>query len=318
MKRAVVAIKDVSRLYVGSTFFIGIAAFARKNVIRFAVSDMFMNADGRTFENGDFSVHMDDVFPLLFGKKGKDMNFSFSAGCVFAYDGIHRNLLVEFLLLYAFFDHLIGFYKNFLIKGENEGKMEDIFFKRRSIRLFEDKEIPEEILHYILRAGLWAPSPKNRQPWKFIVVTGGAKKEMIAAMERGIARSEAGEGIITGSREYLSNAKYTMKSMEAAAVTVFIMNPGGKDPRDNWTAAEKIHEMSDIQSIGGAAENMALAASVKGVGSLWIGNIFFAYDELKKWLGDGEPVLAMSFGYPLYNPRPLPRKEEKEVLEIRR
>ena len=43
--------------------------------------------------------------------------------------------------------------------------MEDIIFKRRSIRLFKKQEIPEEILRKILLAGMWAPSPKNRQPW---------------------------------------------------------------------------------------------------------------------------------------------------------
>lgn len=39
--------------------------------------------------------------------------------------------------------------------------------------------------------------------------------------------------------------------------------------------------MSDVQSIGAAAENMALMAAEMGIGSLWNGNIFFAYDELK-------------------------------------
>ena len=50
--------------------------------------------------------------------------------------------------------------------------MEDIIFKRRSIRLFKKQEIPEEILRKILLAGMWAPSPKNRQPWKMIAVLG--------------------------------------------------------------------------------------------------------------------------------------------------
>lgn len=194
---------------------------------------------------------------------------------------------------------------------------EDIIFKRRSIRLFENKEIPDEILHYILRAGVWAPSPKNRQPWKMIVVKGNAKKEMLACMEKGIARSEAGEGIISGNAAYISNAKYTMKCMAAAPVTVFIVNPLGKNIRDDWTAADKIHEMSDVQAIGAAAENMALAATAQGVGSLWNGNVFFAYDEFKEWLGAGEMVLAMSFGYPARYPLALGRKTEEEVIEIR-
>ena len=63
---------------------------------------------------------------------------------------------------------------------------EDIIFKRRSIRLFQNKEIPDEILHYILRAGMWAPSPKNRQPWKMIVVKGNAKKKCLPAWKKAL------------------------------------------------------------------------------------------------------------------------------------
>ena len=62
---------------------------------------------------------------------------------------------------------------------------------------------------------------------------------------------------------------------------------------------------------------MALQATSMGYGSLWIGNIFFAYDELHKWLGEGEMVLAMSFGIPNHHPVPLARKEEDEVIEVR-
>ena len=61
--------------------------------------------------------------------------------------------------------------------------MEDIIFKRRSIRLFKKQEIPEEILRKILLAGMWAPSPKNRQPWKIIAVLGKSKETMLPLMK---------------------------------------------------------------------------------------------------------------------------------------
>ena len=179
--------------------------------------------------------------------------------------------------------------------------MEDIIFKRRSIRLFKKQEIPEEILRKILLAGMWAPSPKNRQPWKMIAALGKSKEIMLSLMKEGIDRAERGEGIITGSKEYIANARYTMKCMAAAPVTVFITHPEGRRLREDWSAAEKIHELSDVQSIGAAAENMALIAA-----------------ELKNWLDAGEMVLAMSFGYPAHHPSPLNRKKEEDVIEIRR
>ena len=195
--------------------------------------------------------------------------------------------------------------------------MLEAIYKRRSIRHFLQKPIPQEDLNQILEAGMWAPSAKNRQPWKFIVVKGESKKTALALMEKGIERSEKGEGVLAGAPELFTNARFTLQCMKQAPVLVFIVNPQGRPLTDNWTAAEKIHELSDVQAIGAAAENMALQATSMGIGSLWIGNIFFAYDELHDWLGEGEMVMAMSFGYPNHNPCPLARKSEDDVIEVR-
>jgi nitroreductase len=54
--------------------------------------------------------------------------------------------------------------------------METMEFKelvkaRRSCRSFEDSQISEDQIAAILEAGQWAPSPLNRQPWEFIIIT---------------------------------------------------------------------------------------------------------------------------------------------------
>lgn len=49
-------------------------------------------------------------------------------------------------------------------------------FERRSNRKFLDKAIPKELVEEILEAAIKAPSPKNRQPWKFIIVSGNEKR----------------------------------------------------------------------------------------------------------------------------------------------
>ena len=195
--------------------------------------------------------------------------------------------------------------------------MLEAIYKRRSIRHFLQKPIPQEDLNQILEAGMWAPSAKNRQPWKFIVVKGESKKTALALMEKGIERSEKGEGVLAGAPELFTNARFTLQCMKQAPVLVFIVNPQGRPLTDNWTAAEKIHELSDVQAIGAAAENMALQATSMGIGSLWIGNIFFAYDELHDWLGEGEMVMAMPVRDPNHHPCPLARKRADDVIEVR-
>ena len=96
--------------------------------------------------------------------------------------------------------------------------MHDIIAGRRSVRFFKKDPIAESDMKEILRAGQWAPSPKNRQPWKFIVVKGMSRDMMIRLMEKGIERSEAGEGVLPGDSGLIANARFTMECMKKAPV----------------------------------------------------------------------------------------------------
>ncbi|MCA9916106.1 MAG: nitroreductase family protein, partial [Anaerolineae bacterium] len=40
---------------------------------------------------------------------------------------------------------------------------------RRSIRRYDERPVPPELIEQILHAGTWAPSAHNRQPWRFAV-----------------------------------------------------------------------------------------------------------------------------------------------------
>ena len=61
---------------------------------------------------------------------------------------------------------------------------------RRSIRRYKDIPVKKELIEEILKAGMLAPSSKNRQPWHFIVTTGSAKEQVLKAMEAGLKREE--------------------------------------------------------------------------------------------------------------------------------
>ena len=57
---------------------------------------------------------------------------------------------------------------------------------RRSIRRYKSAAVPKNLIEEVLKAGALAPSSKNRQPWKFVVVSGEAKEKMLAAMQEGL------------------------------------------------------------------------------------------------------------------------------------
>lgn len=63
---------------------------------------------------------------------------------------------------------------------------------------------------------------------------------------------------------------------------------------------------------------MSLTATEMGLGSLWICDIFFAYDELSTWLNtDGELIAAMTIGYADEAPATRSRKDLKRIIEWR-
>jgi nitroreductase len=79
------------------------------------------------------------------------------------------------------------------IKGEQIMDFFDLLVKRRSIRNYEEKEIPVETIKGIIRESCMAPSSGNGQPWKFIIVNNKAwikklsdesKKNLLKGIEK--------------------------------------------------------------------------------------------------------------------------------------
>jgi nitroreductase len=188
---------------------------------------------------------------------------------------------------------------------------------RRSIRKFKEEEVPRHMIEEIIQSGVLAPSAKNRQPWKFVVVSGNAKADMVSAMGNGLER-ERERPLLPNVSQYISGASYTLKIMEKAPVTIFIVNPVGVDVHSSLTEEEHIEELCNAQSIGAAIENMILTATELGLGSLWICDTYFAYDELQTYLNtEGELIAALTIGYADEAPNARPRKSMDEVVEWR-
>jgi nitroreductase len=193
----------------------------------------------------------------------------------------------------------------------------DAIAARRSVRRFVDKPIARQDLETILRAGIQAPSGKNRQPWRFIVVDEGKRAEMIELFGNALAKMKAGG-------EDAGSAEWTLKVMAQAPVTVFIVHPDGLPPWMPHSIDKMFSELVDIQSSGAAIQNMLLAAQDLGIGSLWICDVFHAYEEFLAWFvksgepfaDSGEIVAAVSFGYPAEKPDARPRRTLAETARF--
>ena len=110
--------------------------------------------------------------------------------------------------------------------------MEEIYV-RRSIRKYIDKEINDEDVKKILKAGMNAPTARNLKPYEFIVVK---DREMLSK---------------------LSEMKINAYFAKDSNVTFVLL---AKELSDYWQ-----------QDLGAVSENMLLEATHLGIASCWVG-----------------------------------------------
>jgi nitroreductase len=184
----------------------------------------------------------------------------------------------------------------------------EVIAARRSIRAFKDIPINKDLIQTILTAAIQAPSSKNRQPWRFIVVSAKKRAEMVRIFRQEIAYWKA-RGRDLGSCEQ------TASVIEQAPVTILVLYPDLVQQRSPYSVDQISRISVDIQAIGASIQNMLLAAQHSGLGSLWIADICLASEKLCNWLGeDSALVAAVSLGYASESPKPRPRKQIDEVF----
>ena len=177
--------------------------------------------------------------------------------------------------------------------------------RRRSIREFKDEAIERETVDKLLEAAVMAPSAKNSQPWRFTVIDQARRGEFLEVIRKGVANREA-EG------EEVGTIQWSIRCIEQAAVTILVHNTDGIHPWKSRKEHESWWDVATVQSVGAAIQNMLLAATELGLGSLWIADVWEAYPEINAWLEtDDQLVAAASFGYADIDP-PVPARRPTE------
>lgn len=116
----------------------------------------------------------------------------------------------------------------------------------------------------------------------------------------------------------LADAENTVRVMQEAPVLIAVLNTNGKTPFSGIANEDRIVEICDSLSIGAAIENMILSAMEQGLGTLWIANTCFAYDELMDYIDTEDQLTGIvAVGYANEQPDQRPRKRMEDVLEFR-
>jgi nitroreductase len=157
-----------------------------------------------------------------------------------------------------------------------------LILSRRSIRKYENKEIPQEILHQVLEAGRHAPSAANRQPFRFVVVTDPEAKNE------------------------LSKSLFGKHIKNAPMVIV-----GCADEKSLLTGKWAVVDTTI------ALQNIVIAAWTFGIGSCWIGS--FSEEKVKELLKIPDKwkiVALLTLGYPAEQPNAKNRKSFEDLFSF--
>ena len=169
---------------------------------------------------------------------------------------------------------------------------------RRSIRRFTDQPVSDEVLKEILEAVRWAPSWRNTQCWRIIVVKDPSIKASLSQL-------------------LSENNPATKGVQEAPLLLVLCAQLGISGYTEKGPAGNKGDWFMFDAAL--AAQTLCLAAHALGLGTVHVGNIKHA--EVDKLLGLPEDIVSVEIiplGYPAQTPDPRPRKEIPQFVFLDR
>jgi nitroreductase len=156
--------------------------------------------------------------------------------------------------------------------------------KRRSIRRYSGDPVNKSDLQILLKAGMYAPSARNQQPWHFIVIDDGS-------ILKNITEIHPYAGMLTQAE-------------------LAILVCGDEDlelSKGYWSV-----------DCAAATQNILLAAHSMGLGAVWLG--VYPREERQKGIRElfklpdqVHPFALISIGYPAETKAPPDRFKEERI-----
>lgn len=163
----------------------------------------------------------------------------------------------------------------------------DVFeaiYNRRSIRKYEDRDVPQELVRELLGAAMMAPSAGNAQPWQFVVID---DREKLAATK--------------DINPYAAMAKGAPLGILVCGDLSLEKYPG------YW-----------VQDCSAAVQNILLAAHAKGLGAVWTGihpieERVSGFRNSFKLPENVIPLALIVLGWPAQEAKPKDRYKEERI-----
>jgi nitroreductase len=161
----------------------------------------------------------------------------------------------------------------------------DVIFKRRSIRVYQEKTVSKDTLELLLQAAMAAPSARNSRPWEFIAIN---EKEIMD--------------------KFRASLKYGNYNAPAAIAVLCNLKIAQNDSSTRFW----------VQDCSAAVENILIAAAGLGLGTVWIGT-YPKEDVIKteqEILGIPESIIPLALIYVGYPGEEVPARTQYEESRV--
>lgn len=184
-----------------------------------------------------------------------------------------------------------------------------VITKRRTVRKYTNKPLPEKIIKKIVEAARWAPSAHNLQPWNFVILTKAKHKEIL------------NEILINPPQEIYSGVRIMIKKMSVlireSPVILLAFNSCtfSQKAKQFGRLYYSVAYQSEIQSIAASIQNMHLASTALGIGFAWYTIPLLLRRKINKvFLKKGDLVALITMGFPAGKNVVPQRKKLKDIM----
>jgi nitroreductase len=178
----------------------------------------------------------------------------------------------------------------------------ELLMKRRSVRAFQDREVPAPLVEQLIEAANRAPSGGNIQPLSIVVVTSAEGRRKLFEL--------------SGGQPWVKNAPLSM----LFCLDFFRLKKWAEMCQTSFLGEQALnHFLIGYADLMIAAQNVVILAEGFGLGSVYIGTIQREIDETRRHFELPRhvlPLMLLCLGYPKSVPRTIP-KLNREVITHR-
>ncbi len=173
---------------------------------------------------------------------------------------------------------------------------------RRSVARVRPDPVAREAVEELLAAAVSAPNHHLTAPWRFVVLAGGARRELGEAHARAVARAKPDlppEGL----------AKEAARLERAPVVVAAIV----------LAAADAVQAREDRDAVAAAIQNLLLAAHGRGLGAMWRTGTMVNEPEVREALelAPGDAVVGFVYlGHPDGRPPERPPRPPVDAVAV--